>query len=219
MDAVTDFYMERNQSPKPPLGSVLPPVSDILTPRTLGQVSRWCCRAWQQNATQTEMFVGQSALTELQIVKNFASDAAGQPEARWGLRTSYSTSHLKLNMCPSIGAAARKKDLEKCDVCAVRLCADSAFFCVNSSFHRFWINQQGQEALPPPPALNWLLELKLRPKRVKSSVAWWIYSSSLYLHKVKCFINRRNYCCWTLRPRQSLTRVTNDLWLYVIYEC
>lgn len=121
MDDVTDFYMERNQSPKPPLGSVLPPVSDILTPRTLGQDSRWCCRAWQQNTTQTEMFVGQSALTELQIVKNLASDAAGQPEAHRGLLMSYSGSRLKLNLRASISATAHKQDLEKCDVCAVQL--------------------------------------------------------------------------------------------------
>lgn len=121
MDDVTDFYMERNQSPKPPLGSVLPPMSDILTPRTLGQVSRWCCLSRQQDATQTEMFVGQSALTELQIVKNFASDAAGQPEA-----------------CMRLSAPQHvKKDLEKCGVCAVRLCAASAVFCANSSLHFF----------------------------------------------------------------------------------
>lgn len=102
MDDVTDFYMERNQSPKPPLGSVLPPVSDILTPRTLGRDSRWCGRAWQQNATQTEMFVGQSALTELQIVKNLASDTAGRPEAHRGLLTSYSSSRPKMNLRASI---------------------------------------------------------------------------------------------------------------------
>lgn len=138
MDDVTDFYMERNQSPKPPLGSVLPPVSDILTPRTLGRDSRWCCRAWQQNATQTEMFVGQPALTELQIVKNLASDAGfQQPEAHRGPLTSYSGPRLKLNLCASIGAAAHKKDLEKCDVCAMRLCAASAVFCVNSSLTSF----------------------------------------------------------------------------------
>lgn len=110
MDDVTDFYMERNQSPKPPLGSVLPPVSDILTPRTLGQDSRWCCLAWRQNTTQTEMFVGQSALTEF--------------------LTSYSSLRLKLNLCAPVGAAAHEKDLEKCDVCAVRFCAASAVFCI-----------------------------------------------------------------------------------------